>query len=525
MRKPIAVGLFALMLAACAPGYDPIPGPTTTTQPAPVGTAEAELAAARDLWASVGSGDYTYQFQNDCGECDPDMREPRRIAVLGGEVLTVEEDTGLLTVEEVFARVEQAIDASREVEVNYDPQTGFPRDVQIDMDQRPFDGGIHWVLSDPTELTPIDSGPELADARRLWEAQQLDDYRFLIKVDCDCPEAGTFDVKVIDDRVVEVIPLDLPAETSPIDPTTINQAFDDFEEWFAETQTLFAEGILEVDIRVDPVIGYPRWVLVKADFTDNGVPAPFEAVVTMDLVTPLDPEVEPGEPDAGALAALQRARELWGAGRVTDYQYTLTVHCLCPEEHTGPFEITVRDQRVISATWQGNPLGADQGAAYTIEEVFEMIEAAIRSGIEVDVTYDPLLGHPHLVIIDVEAVAVDGGLAFTIDNLTRPAKPGGVVGQVLAGPTCPVEKDPPDPACADRAVEGAILVVFDPQGQEVTRVTSNPNGYFEISLEPGTYRIEPQPVAGLLGTAAPFELEIVPGVVDQVTVSYATGIR
>jgi hypothetical protein len=59
----------------------------------------------------------------------------------------------------------------------------------------------------------------------------------------------------------------------------------------------------------------------------------------------------------------------------------------------------------------------------------------------------------------------------------------------------------------------------------VTRITSNPNGYFQVALDPGIYLIEPQPVEGLLGTAAPFEVEIRPGVTHEVVIAYDTGIR
>ena len=248
-------------------------------------------------------------------------------------------------------------------------------------------------------------------------------------------------------------------------------------------------------------------------------------MVTLELVGPIDPGDFSPQPDPDDLAALERSRSLWEAQRLTDYGYTLTVHCNCPAEYVGPFEVTVRDTWIASATWKGEPLEPGRAAIYTIDDVFVMIERAIQDGTDVDLTYDPQLGYPQLVIIDVEAVAVDGGLAFTIENLSPLGKPGGLEGQVLAGPTCPVQKDPPDPACADRPVHGAVFVVFDASQREVTRITSNPNGYFQVALDPGVYLIEPQPVEGLLGTAAPFEVEIRPGVTHEVVIAYDTGIR
>lgn len=106
-----------------------------------------------------------------------------------------------------------------------------------------------------------------------------------------------------------------------------------------------------------------------------------------------------------------------------------------------------------------------------------------------------------------------------------PGAPG-VSGLVTAGPTCPVVTDPPDPSCADRPVEGAVLVVTTLAGVEVTRTTSDADGRFTFSLAPGAYRLEPQPVEGLMGTADPMEFTVELGVPAlDLLVGYDTGIR
>ena len=55
--------------------------------------------------------------------------------------------------------------------MSYDPETGLPGDVQIDMDMRPVDGGTHWILEGLTGLAPVESVEDLLEARRLWDAQ------------------------------------------------------------------------------------------------------------------------------------------------------------------------------------------------------------------------------------------------------------------------------------------------------------------------------------------------------------------
>ncbi len=102
----------------------------------------------------------------------------------------------------------------------------------------------------------------------------------------------------------------------------------------------------------------------------------------------------------------------------------------------------------------------------------------------------------------------------------------GLRGTVVAGPTCPVVTDPPDPSCAERPVEGAVLVVTTLDGTEVDRATSDAEGDFAIALAPGAYRLEPQPVEGLMGTPEPIEFSVEWGMlIPELTVSYDTGIR
>src|SRR3990170_4056410 len=108
---------------------------------------------------------------------------------------------------------------------------------------------------------------------------------------------------------------------------------------------------------------------------------------------------------------------------------------------------------------------------------------------------------------------------------TQPVPRGTVEGLVLAGPICPVETNPPDPACADRPVAGAILLIVDAAGDEAERVVTDSDGSFSISLPAGTYQIEPQPVEGYQGTAETLTVDVAAGTTGPVTLTYDTGIR
>lgn len=102
----------------------------------------------------------------------------------------------------------------------------------------------------------------------------------------------------------------------------------------------------------------------------------------------------------------------------------------------------------------------------------------------------------------------------------------GIRGVVVAGPTCPVVTDPPDPDCGDRAVAGAVLVILDMDGEEVARVSSAADGSFALALAPGAYRIVPQPVEGFMGTASALDVRVEMGEPrGDLTIAYDTGVR
>jgi hypothetical protein len=68
----------------------------------------------------------------------------------------------------------------------------------------------------------------------------------------------------------------------------------------------------------------------------------------------------------------------------------------------------------------------------------------------------------------------------------------GVKGRVTAGPTCPAERYPPDPACAPRPVETTIKVRSLPERELVKTIHSGEKGYFRARLAPGRYRLIPR---------------------------------
>jgi Carboxypeptidase regulatory-like domain len=106
------------------------------------------------------------------------------------------------------------------------------------------------------------------------------------------------------------------------------------------------------------------------------------------------------------------------------------------------------------------------------------------------------------------------------------APPGtGLSITAVAGPTCPVERVPPDPACAPRPVAGATIIVIDAQGATVTTVVTDAAGTATVAVPAGEYVVQARPVTGLMGTPEAQTVTVVGGAMSPVDLGYDTGIR
>ena len=102
----------------------------------------------------------------------------------------------------------------------------------------------------------------------------------------------------------------------------------------------------------------------------------------------------------------------------------------------------------------------------------------------------------------------------------------GIKGTVLAGPTCPVERNPPDPACADRPLQTTVSVsrTSDP-ARVIATVPSDAKGAFQLSLPPGEYVVTAGNAQSILPRCNPTEATVGPTGYTSVVISCDTGIR
>ena len=99
-----------------------------------------------------------------------------------------------------------------------------------------------------------------------------------------------------------------------------------------------------------------------------------------------------------------------------------------------------------------------------------------------------------------------------------------VEGIVLRGPTCPVERIPPDPACAPRPYQTTISISksSDPSNM-ISTVQSNASGTFNTSLSVGKYIFHA--ASGSLYPRCEDTLVNIVAGTNDITISCDTGIR
>ncbi len=131
----------------------------------------------------------------------------------------------------------------------------------------------------------------------------------------------------------------------------------------------------------------------------------------------------------------------------------------------------------------------------------------------------------YAAIIAVLALVILGGLwAATTRTAVAPTSTSGVRGTVLLGPTCPVERIPPDPQCADRPYQTNISVHHTGSTSTFATGRSDATGAFEFSLPPGSYTLTASG-GTMLPRCNPTDVTVPANGYASTTISCDTGIR
>lgn len=128
-----------------------------------------------------------------------------------------------------------------------------------------------------------------------------------------------------------------------------------------------------------------------------------------------------------------------------------------------------------------------------------------------------------LVLIGLIAALLHSG--FILRSLgTTDGDTSGIRGVVLLGPTCPVERDPPDPKCADKPYSTTISVYRTGSSEIVETTQSDASGAFQFSLPPGNYTLQADGGA-VLPRCASVDTVVEPDSYVTTNIPCDTGIR
>lgn len=104
------------------------------------------------------------------------------------------------------------------------------------------------------------------------------------------------------------------------------------------------------------------------------------------------------------------------------------------------------------------------------------------------------------------------------------APSSGIRGRVLIGPTCPVQRVPPDPRCGPRPLSTRLVVLRASDRRRVGSVRSRRDGRFGIRLRPGRYWVRPARSGGY-PFARPVLVTVRAHHFSRVTIMFDSGIR
>lgn len=101
----------------------------------------------------------------------------------------------------------------------------------------------------------------------------------------------------------------------------------------------------------------------------------------------------------------------------------------------------------------------------------------------------------------------------------------GITGSVLLGPTCPVERIPPDPRCADKPFETAFAVTTLDGSRVIKELSSDSDGKFKVSIPSGNYIIKSTATKLMPRCADSGAIAVRTGAYTNVIIRCDTGIR
>ncbi|MDY6976770.1 MAG: DUF6174 domain-containing protein [Pseudomonadota bacterium] len=116
---------------------------------------------------------------------------------------------------------------------------------------------------------------------------------------------------------------------------------------------------------------------------------------------------------------LNANRAKWEGANIDNYQFEYQISCFCTEETTLPRLVLVEDGQVAYQTIiEGNvALPRDDATTESIDSLFQLIALEESRAESLTVKYDPELGYPTEIKVDINEQTADDEYTLTISNL------------------------------------------------------------------------------------------------------------
>tara|TARA_Y100000296_G_scaffold82291_1_gene111179 strand:- start:684 stop:1448 length:765 start_codon:yes stop_codon:yes gene_type:complete len=116
---------------------------------------------------------------------------------------------------------------------------------------------------------------------------------------------------------------------------------------------------------------------------------------------------------------LNANRAKWESANIGNYQFEYQISCFCTEETTLPRLVLVEDGQVAYQTIiEGNvALPRDDAYTETIDSLFQLIALEESRAESLSVKYDPELGYPTEIKVDINEQTADDEYTLTISDL------------------------------------------------------------------------------------------------------------
>ncbi len=251
----------------------------------------------------------------------------------------------------------------------------------------------------------------LMESRILWKANRPDSYEITYALACEC-DGGPWLIRVDGNQTVVAERVGSgPGREAP---------YGSVDAILDEIETTIGQDQFPVDVEYDDDFGYPRSYI----FNEPALPVDGGFILT---VTEFEANPSPGDPQQRQV--FDAALRTWTNAGITDYDFSFTRGCFCPEEFVGPYAVSVRNDVVDTASFRGTDLfdiemleiGRYEEIVKTVNGVFDELERALRDADSFTAEYHPLLGYPTNVYIDWIANAADEEVSYTIRSLRDPA--------------------------------------------------------------------------------------------------------